>query len=301
MGGQGFAASLQPGGHGGVEAGPGCAVTSHRWLPGGCYDDLPEAAVLYNALGYAVERKLLPVNPIDQVQWSAPEVAEAIDRRVVPSPAQVMELLCAVRAQGRRGEHLYAFFAVLYYGGLRPSEAVALRDTGCILPSSGWGRLDLADTEPRAGRNWTDNGGARDQRGLKHRSADDVRPVPIPPGLVSILREHLETFGVGPGGRVFRSSSEGPLQETAYGKVWREARKAALTPGQVSSPLARRPYDLRHACASLMLNAGVPATEVARRLGHSVAMLLKRYANCIDGQQDAANERIARALGDGQV
>jgi hypothetical protein len=41
-------------------------------------------------------------------------------------------------------------------------------------------RLDLTDTEPRAGRNWTDNGGARDQRGLKHRSADDVR---IPPGL----------------------------------------------------------------------------------------------------------------------
>jgi hypothetical protein len=49
-----------------------------------------------------------------------------------------------------------------------------------------------------------------------------------------------------------------------------------------------------------MLNAGVPATEAARRLGHSVAMLLKRYANCIDGQELAANERIVRALeGDG--
>jgi len=50
-----------------------------------------------------------------------------------------------------------------------------------------------------------------------------------------------------------------------------------------------------------MLNAGVPATEVAQSLGHSVAMLLKRYTNCIDGQQTAASERIARALGDGQV
>ena len=37
---------------------------------------------------------------------------------------------------------------------------------------------------------------------------------------------------------------------------------------------------------------GVPATEAARRLGHSVAMLLKRYANCIDGQEFAANDRI---------
>jgi hypothetical protein len=50
-----------------------------------------------------------------------------------------------------------------------------------------------------------------------------------------------------------------------------------------------------------MLNAGVPATEAARRLGSSVAMLLKHYANCIDGQELAASERIARVLEDGGV
>jgi integrase len=42
--------------------------------------------------------------------------------------------------------------------------------------------------------------------------------------------------------------------------------------------------DLRHAAVSLWVNAGVPATEVARRAGHGVAVLLKVYANCIDGQ-----------------
>ena len=35
---------------------------------------------------------------------------------------------------------------------------------------------------------------------------------------------------------------------------------------------------------SLWLNSGVPATEVARRAGHGVAVLLKIYAHCIDGQ-----------------
>ena len=59
---------------------------------------------------------------------------------------------------------------------------------------------------------------------------------------------------------------------------------------------ARRPYDLRHAAVSLWLNAGVPATEVARRAGHGVAVLLKVYANCIDGQADAANQCIGTAL-----
>ena len=48
---------------------------------------------------------------------------------------------------------------------------------------------------------------------------------------------------------------------------------------------------------SLWLNSGVPATEVARRAGHSVAVLLKVYAHCIDGQADTANKRIADALG----
>jgi len=41
----------------------------------------------------------------------------------------------------------------------------------------------------------------------------------------------------------------------------------------------------------------VPATEVARRAGHSVAVLLKVYAHCIDGQADSVNKRIADALG----
>jgi hypothetical protein len=41
----------------------------------------------------------------------------------------------------------------------------------------------------------------------------------------------------------------------------------------------------------------VPATEVARRAGHGVAVLLKIYAHCIDGQADAADQRITDALG----
>ncbi len=65
-----------------------------------------------------------------------------------------------------------------------------------------------------------------------------------------------------------------------------------------SSWLCRRRHnhDLRHAGVSLWLNAGVPATEVARRAGHGVAVLLKVYAHGIDGQADAANHRITDAL-----
>ena len=109
-------------------------------------------AVFYNALGYAVEQGLLGANPVDRIQWKAPEVAETVDRRVVASPAQAQALLAAVRAQGPRGAHLEAFFGCLYYAAMRPSEVVSLREGDCHLPARGWGRIDLAASEPRAGR-----------------------------------------------------------------------------------------------------------------------------------------------------
>jgi integrase len=73
-------------------------------------------------------------------------------------------------------------------------------------------------------------------------------------------------------------------------------REEALSPDQFESPLARRPYALRHACLSTWLNAGVPATQVAEWAGHSVNVLLKVYASCIDGQDEASLRRIEAAF-----
>jgi integrase len=266
---------------------PAAATTTRR-----------KRAVLANALGYAVELGLLPANPLDRIQWKASAVAETVDRRSVASPAQARLLLKAVRGQGPRGEHMEAFFGCLYYAALRPAEAVALRESDCVLPARGWGRIDLASSEPRAGTEWTNDGASREERGLKHRAVNETRSIPIPPALVRILRAHVQRYGTGPGGRLFRTARGGPLNDTGYGEVWQRARPKALTPAQQASPLARRPYDLRHAAVSLWLNAGVPATEVARRAGHGIAVLLKVYANCIDGQAATANGRISDALDD---
>jgi hypothetical protein len=42
----------------------------------------------------------------------------------------------------------------------------------------------------------------------------------------------------------------------------------------------------------------VSAPEVAARTGHSVDVLLKIYAKCIDGQEHEMNDRILRGLGE---
>jgi hypothetical protein len=47
---------------------------------------------------------------------------------------------------------------------------------------------------------------------------------------------------------------------------------------------------------SLWLNAVVPAPQVAEWAGHSVHVLMKVYAKCIYGQEEAAKRRIEAAL-----
>jgi integrase len=257
-------------------------------------------AVLYNALGYAVEREVLDFNPIDKVQWRAPDTASTVDRRVVANTAQVESILSTATALGGSPARLVAFFGCLYYAGMRPSEASSLRRSDCWLPRTGWGRLVLTESAPRAGGSWTNDGRVRESRGLKRRGQGETRPVPIPPELVQLLNSHIHTYRIGPRGRLFVGARGGDLSDSVYDRAWKKARAHAFPQDLVETPLARRPYDLRHAAVSLWLNGGVPATEVARRVGHSVAVLLSVYANCIDGQEEVVNDRITSALEQGR-
>ena len=97
---------------------------------------------------------------------------------------------------------------------------------------------------------------------------------------------------------LFRGIQGRPLATITYRRAWDRARKTVLTEEEYRSPLARRPYDLRHACLSTWLNGGVAATQVAEWAGHSVEMLLRVYAKCLDGQDEIAKRRIVAALAD---
>ena len=262
-------------------------------------------SVFANVIRYAVELEEMLSNPLNRLSWTPPKVSEVVDHRVVANPRQARELLTAVTYVGQqrrgphaRGQRLMAFYACMYYAALRPAEVTGLRRQDCHLPKTGWGHLTLEKSRPEVNRRWTDTGSAHGERGLKHRAAADTRRVPIPPALVTILRAHTGTFGVAPDGRIFSSDRGHPIASTAISDVWAEARTLALTPAQVASPLAGRPYDLRHAAVSLWLNAGVPATDVAERAGHSVEVLLRVYAKCLDDGEDIANIRIDAALRD---
>jgi len=257
-------------------------------------------AVLNNVLEHVVGRGLM-TNPLPDAakKWQAPQTTEVVDPQVVVNQRQAEALMARVAEQGTIGRRLVAFFGCMYYAGLRPGEAAELRRSNLDLPyDSGWGTFYLRKSAPAVGRAWTDAGTRRERRQLKHRAADEVRLVPCHPRLTQLLQAHIAEFGTTSDGRLFRGANGRDISESVYGRVWDAARRATFSESEAPSRIAKRPYDLRHACLSTWLNAGVDPTQVAEWAGNSVAVLLRVYAKCISGRDQLARQRIQDALPD---
>jgi len=246
-------------------------------------------------LSYAVERGDLASNPLPALPRSGPKTRAQVDRRVCVNHRQARRLL----DDGVRpvAPDLVAWYGSMYYAAMRPGEVQELREVDLRLPKQAgkWGVAMLAGNNPEIAGRWADDG-VRAARQLKHRPAGDTREVPLHPLLVQLYVSHLEEFGTAEDGRLFRGVKGGPITNDRHRRVWGAARRRALTPAEFPSPLARRPYDLRHAGLSEWLNAGVAPTQIAQWAGHSVAVLLHTYARCIVGQDEAARRRIEAAL-----
>lgn len=260
----------------------------------------------HQALEYAVERGHLAANPLDRVKWYAEPTDDVVDPGVVVSLRQARALLAAVGGLANRkgprsqGPRLRAFFALMYFAALRPAEVQLVRVADLTLPVSGWGEVVLSGSNPQASPSWMDVEEIGTHRPLKHRSRKTRRVVPLCPELVGILREHLASFPVGKDGRLFTSLHGGPVAKRTYCAVWAQARSVALTAEERVTILAGRPYDLRHACVSTWLGAGVPVTQVAAWAGHSVEVLLRTYAKVVAGHEESSKRRIDEALAGGE-
>lgn len=270
--------------------------------------------ILHNALQYAVVRKALKTNPLTGLQWITVKASAEVDRRSVLNPSQGRALIKAIADDGPSGERLVALFGSMLYCGLRPEEAVETRKDYIVLPplvqnvqtgeweeppeDEDWGELYVGPVSPEVARDWTDDGDNRDSRDRpKHRAEGEKRgPIPIPPVQVRLYRAHLAKFGTGSDGRLFSGMKADRVPGVTIRKVLKRARAKVLTDAERATPLAQRPYDLRHTCLSTHLNAGIAPQQVAEWAGNSVAVLLRTYAKCLTGQSTLLRKRISDAL-----
>ncbi|GAA3851604.1 hypothetical protein GCM10022227_06160 [Streptomyces sedi] len=168
--------------------------------------------------------------PIAQGHGTSLKAATTVDKRYLLNPRQTADLLAWVQRRPRGGERLHAYFATLYYAGLRPEEAVALRVADIRSPDdeddARLGELVVHTATPEIGRHGTNSGKVHDERRLKGRAEGEVRVVPCLPALVKILRGHMDREGLRDEAPVFR----GKRGDRLAGSVIRHARRLSPRP-----------------------------------------------------------------------
>ena len=91
-----------------------------------------------------------------------------------------------------------------------------------------------------------------------------------------------------------------PIRRNALGHMWRRAtakvNAAAKSDGDVRI-VNRTPHDLRHYCASVLIDRGASVKAVQKHLGHaSATTTLDTYAHLWPDSEDATRAALAAGL-----
>ncbi len=193
---------------------------------------------------------------------------------IPPERIEVMRSLLLERGRLRDA----ALVSVLAYAGLRPQEALALewrhvRERTLLVERA------LSDGELKVLKN------RRQPRTVK---------------LLAPLREDLADWRAAAAERAARSS---PAASGGFWRAsdWRNWRKRIYRPVAEAVGIdGARPYDLRHAFASLLIHEGrLSVVEIAAQLGHNPTVCLDTYAHVMaeqdGGERIGAEEQIVAA------
>jgi integrase len=229
--------------------------------------------MLQGVLQRAVEWGRVPANAV--------KLTRKPPKRYRPSvqaiPPSVIELMRA-RLLGEERVRDVALLSVLAYAGLRPQEALALE----------WHHV-------------------RERTLLVERAVSDGqlkvlknRRQPRTVTLLAPLREDLEAWRRAHGGL---AAPRFPSATGAFWRAsdWRNWRERVYRPVAEAVGLdGPRPYDVRHAFASLLIHEGrLSVVEIAAQLGHNPTVCLDTYAHVMaeerEGDHLSAEVQIEQA------
>lgn len=227
-------------------------------------------SVLREAMELAMRDKLITANPVD-------DVPRAKHQKEPPDPFTREELERIT--DDFRAKHpgqvanMVEFWS---WTGMRTSELVGLK----------WANVDLASGSVLVTEAMV--------RGIQKSTTKTnvARTVKLNSRAAAALqaqRQHTQVIG----NEVF--------QDPRYGTSWsdeRAFRRSYWTPTLTRLGIRyRRPYNLRHTYATVMLMAGMTPAFCAKQLGHSVDIFLRTYSKWLDGEQnDLEMQRMEAAL-----
>lgn len=234
-------------------------------------------AQLKSTLNFAVKMEYIeknPINKIDNFKDSMHQDSEI--QFYTPEEFAIYKAAALTRAQQIGNYDYYVFFCIAYYCGFRKGEIHALR-WSCY--KSGSLSVKKSISQKLKGKDM--------ETPPKNKSS--IRTIKVPAPLVQILieqkkrqKELAKICGIDWTEDLFICGMTKPLRDTSVDNENRANAKNAQ--------LHRiRIHDFRHSHASLLINAGVNALEVAKRLGHStVDQTLKTYSHLFPTEEEKA-------------
>jgi integrase len=202
-------------------------------------------------------------------------------REHLPSVEQATQAVEAIRSHQPASHGYHALTACVLYAGMRPSEAAALDVERLSLPDRGWGTALINAAVQDQSCRWGDED---EQIGATKTGLD--RTVPLPPVLVAILKNYV---GERRTGQLVETRCGNRPTYSNWTRAWTRARRTQGGNWHL--------YDLRHLCATTMVDAGVPLGEVAERLGHTVQTLTDTYLGNLAGHRKHSNRMLDEVWG----
>ena len=162
-----------------------------------------------------------------------------------------------------------------YYTAMRPSEALGLT----------WEQLDFKKNKITIDRQLSrDRNFIHEPEGLKTEASE--RTIGFAKELQSLIREHVDEFGLGPEGLILKSRTGNPWRYHDAAEMFRVAAKAVgLKPGQGM-------HQLRHTCVSVLIEKGANIKQIQYWVGHSsITETMDTYGHLFpESMDDLANK-----------
>lgn len=217
--------------------------------------------VLREAMELAKRDGDITVNPMTEIQ-------PAKHQKSPPDPFSRQEAEAIVAdIQARYPEQIANLVAFWAWTGMRTSEIFGL----------GWDNVDLASGSVVVAEAVV-RGVKKDN--TKTNTTRTVKLNSVAMAAIQAQRQHTQIKG------------QEVFQDPRYLTPWvdeRAFRRSYWTPTLKRLGIRyRRPYNMRHTYATIMLMAGMNHSFCAKQLGHSVEMFQRTYSKWIDGQQDEA-------------
>lgn len=213
---------------------------------------------------------LCEVNPWTNLRLETPKGRKDIDALTEDEIAALADV--AERTHGDYGLEVRAIVVTLGYTGMRPGELCALRRADLD-----WQRGEIVVSRSL-------DGTGREKRPKNGKA----RKIVLAPQAAEAIRSVPELLG---SPYVFHSSRGHRLTKGTLAYAWRLVAAAWRQAGGRDIDL----YELRHACATLLLERGLTPADVAAQLGHTDG---GRLVQVLYGHpsEDAALDRVRMAL-----